>query len=218
MATLFILGQSKDTVRQIRTVCQLHGSVAGNTDLRVVECAALSSFFDAQPWEGPACIVTSLNLPGGNGLDLLEQIQTYQGRLQSVVLTGELDVPSAHVALKRGAASVLVHPVHDAELFFAMQAAFVHAESMRMVLERAKTVMDKVKTLDPMERRVWKGIASGQTNRQIAQDLSMGLRTVEQRRQQLLQKLRINTLVDLIRFTVEFEQLQQRTESPWKAS
>lgn len=135
-------------------------------------------------------LVTDVRMPEKDGIELLAEVKRILPWLPVLVVTGFGDVPMAVKAFKMGAADFIEKPL-DRDTFLA---------AVRTLLARnpvLKVLRDQ--TLTRMELKVLYQILEGRNNREIADVLSRSHRTVEVHRRHLMQKLKANNVVELLR-------------------
>lgn len=151
---------------------------------------------------GPAlsgCILLDLRLPGASGLELQEQLAKRGCTTPVVFLTGHGDVAASVRAMKRGAVDFLQKPVAADQLFAAVSAALSRHAAARRQEAEINALRTLAATLSERQREVWLRVVRGQLNKQIAHDLGIVERTVKLHRAQAMDRLRANSLADLVR-------------------
>jgi FixJ family two-component response regulator len=91
--------------------------------LNVETFASADAFLDRNPYEGPACLILDVRMPGLSGLDLQKEL-TASGQMPSIIfLTGHGNIPMSVQAMKAGAVEFLEKPVEDQVLLDAVHQA-----------------------------------------------------------------------------------------------
>jgi FixJ family two-component response regulator len=148
---------------------------------------------------GPRCLVLDVTLPDLNGLDLQKRIAVDQSQMPIIFITGYGDVPMSVRAMKAGAFEFLTKPFGDDVLLNAMRHAI---EQSRAAIghETALLVLrETYLSLTPREREVMSRVVSGKLNKQIAGELGISVITVKAHRGQLMRKMRVASLADLVK-------------------
>ena len=140
----------------------------------------------------PGCLIVDLRLPGLSGLDLQERLAGDDNTPPIIFLTGYGTVPEAVRALKAGAMDFLEKPFDPAVLL-----ALVHEALARDRARRAD--VRRLDTLTRREREVLKEVAEGDTNKVIAANLGISVRTVELHRARGMRKLGVRSVAELVR-------------------
>jgi FixJ family two-component response regulator len=143
------------------------------------------------------CVLLDVRMPGPSGLDLQAAMQRQGLGLPIVFLTGHADVPTTVKAIKAGAVDVLEKPVARDTLFEALQRALAVDAAQREAREQAQQRGSRLAVLSAREREVFELIVAGRLNKQIADHLGIGLRTVKAHRAQLMEKLGVATAAEL---------------------
>jgi FixJ family two-component response regulator len=147
----------------------------------------------------PGCIVLDLALPGLNGLELQQALQAQGSALPIVFLTGRGDIAASVRAMKLGAADFLTKPVDAGELIAAVNAAFERNCELRADREQKNLVANRLAALTAREREVFELIAQGRLNKQIAAECGTVEQTIKFHRANLMRKLGVRTVADLVR-------------------
>jgi FixJ family two-component response regulator len=83
--------------------------------------ASIAEFLNADPPDGPACLVLDVRLPGKSGLDLQRELAAANRELPIIFITGHGDIPMTVQAMKGGAIEFLTKPFRDQDLLDAIQ-------------------------------------------------------------------------------------------------
>ena len=160
--------------------------------------ASAETFLERERIDGPSCLVLDVTLPNLSGLDLQKRIV---GRVDMpiIFITGYGDVPSTVEAMKAGAVEFLTKPFGDDVLRNAIGQAI---ERSRAALAREADLRVRracYASLTPRERETMALVVSGLLNKQIALELGISEITVKAHRGQVMRKMRVQSLADLVR-------------------
>ena len=156
---------------------------------------------NAAPSLSSGCILLDLQMPGMDGLELLDRLGELGIELPVIVVTGHGDVPTAVRAMKAGAVDFIEKPIDETQLFAAIDAAL--AEKKFAVRDRAVAgATERMARLSPRERQVLEAIAVGRPSKLIAYDLGISVRTVEVHRAHMLDRLGVRNMAEAIRIAV----------------
>jgi FixJ family two-component response regulator len=161
--------------------------------------ASAQEFLDCSRALVPNCLLLDISLPGLNGLDLQKRIAVERTDLPIIFITGSGDVPKTVQAMKAGAVEFLTKPFNDEVLLTAIRQAL---ERSRLALaEEAETqeLRDRYASLTRREREVMTLVVSGLLNKQIGGELGISEITVKAHRGQVMQKMRANSVADLVK-------------------
>ncbi|MGR5252503.1 response regulator transcription factor [Vibrio astriarenae] len=180
-----------DDEREVRESLQFLLSSCG---LDVTTFPSGEAFFHSVDTSLPGCAILDMRMPEMNGQEIHKKLINQYSPLKVIFLTGHGDIPSAVEALKKGAIDFLQKP--------ADQEALVTAIYRCLDLSKQQTVIDqylqKFHTLTKRESQVLDLLTSGQRNQQIADQLCLSLRTIEVHRSNILKKLEVTTLAELM--------------------
>jgi FixJ family two-component response regulator len=150
------------------------------------------------PGAGPGCILLDLRMSGLSGLDLQDRLATLGHPLPIVFLTGHGDIAASVRAIKAGAEDFLTKPVSKEPLLDAVERALGRYEQAREQHQRLAALRALVATLTTREREVFALVAHGKLNKQIAFELGASERTIKAHRHNIMQKLGIHSLAELV--------------------
>ena len=142
-------------------------------------------------------------MPGPSGLDLHEALLRRGNPLPIVYLTACADVPSTVRAMKAGAVDFLTKPVEREILLCAIHAALAQDTQRRATRSRLNELAARQSTLTARERDVLARVVAGRLNKQIADELGMAERTVKAHRAQVMEKMKVSTLAELVELAAE---------------
>ncbi len=149
------------------------------------------------------CLVLDIRMPRMTGLDLQEKLNEQGSSLPVIFITGHGDIPMAVEAMRRGALDFIRKPFREQDLLDRINEALVCNTDARQQLHDQKQLTDKIASLTGREREVFHRVADGEMNKVIAQELDISERTVEVHRSQVMKKLGVRTLAQLVRIKIE---------------
>jgi FixJ family two-component response regulator len=165
--------------------------------------ASSGEFLLSPPRDKPGCVLLDVRLPGPSGLDLQSGLREHGVTLPVIFLTGHADVPSSVRAMKAGAVDFLEKPVSREILLDAIRRALEQDATRRGARNEAQRQSTRLAVLTVREREVFDRIVEGKLNKQIADELGIGLRTVKAYRAQLMIKLGVGSAAELGRLAGE---------------
>ena len=163
------------------------------------------AFLQAASDRTAGCVLTDVQMPELNGLELQRRMSEQGIRLPVIVMTGHGDVPIAVEAMKAGAADFLEKPFDDEQLLTAVSGAVAINRRVRDEAAAVADTMRRLATLTPREREVLDHLVAGQPNKTIAYDLGSSPRTVEVHRARVMEKMGARSLPELVRMTIAAE-------------
>lgn len=152
-----------------------------------------------------SCIVADVRMPGMSGLEMLGALRERSIRLPVIMMTGHADVPMAVRAMKAGAVEFLEKPFDDERLLQAVERALA-LPTIALATAREQ-IEASIATLTPREREVMVLIAAGKPNKVISSELALSVRTVEVHRARVMEKMRADSIADLVRMSIATELL-----------
>ena len=161
------------------------------------------SFLQAYDSARPGCLVTDLRMFGMSGLELQEALFRDKISLPVIVITAFADVPLAVRAMKHGAITLLEKPCHEQELVSNINRAIELDSVTRHKTAQVRSIKQRLDTLTGGERAVMQLLITGKMNKNIAKELDLGLRTVELRRHQIMKKMQVDSVAELVRLVME---------------
>ena len=147
----------------------------------------------------PGCILLDIRMPDKDGLRVQAELTEHGVTFPVVIMTGHGDIDMAVKAMKAGAADFIEKPFEKTHLLSALkQAAHRLADDQRHD-ERREEAQVLLNALTPREHDVLGGLVEGHPNKTIGYDLGISPRTVEIHRANLMQKIGVRSLSDLLR-------------------
>jgi two-component system, NarL family, response regulator NreC len=162
----------------------------------------------------PDVLLLDMSMPGPGGIEITRQLHKTSPAIRTLVLTVHEDERLVREVLQAGASGYIIKRAFDTELTSAIRAVwqgdlYIHPALTRAFLKDAVTPQpppEAREELTPLTRReidVLQLIARGYTNKQVADALSLSVRTVETHRANLMAKLGVTTRVEMVRYAKE---------------
>jgi two-component system, LuxR family, response regulator FixJ len=191
-ATVFIVDDDP-------AVTNLVTELAGAVGLRAQAWLSADAFLAAYKPSGPGCLVLDVRMPGMSGLQLQKELSQQGATLPVILITGHADVRMAVEAMKAGALEFFEKPFRTQDLCDKIQEAVkLDQENWQRRKER-ENAESRIGSLTPAERQVMELVADGKTNKEIAAELDLSLRAVEDRRARMMKRLRGKSRADLLK-------------------
>ena len=168
-------------------------------DYRVKCFDSAESFLSRFDPREVACLIADIRMDGMSGLELQDRLVERKSPLPIVFITGHGDVPMAVNTMKKGAVDFIEKPFDQAALKALVDRLLVEARERAAANERQKLNEALLAKLTPREEQVLERIVAGRLNKQIADDLGISIKTVEAHRANIMDKLKANTVADLMR-------------------
>ena len=165
--------------------------------------ASAREFLGTIDSESPGCLVLDVRLPDQSGLDLQAALAIRGVLLPIIFVTGHGEITDTVLAIQRGAVDFLTKPVDGHVLLAAVGRALAHDAAAREGRVRQQRLRSRYERLTPREREIFLHLISGQLNKQVAADLRITERTIKMHRANILEKLEVNSMVELARLAVD---------------
>jgi len=167
--------------------------------IKVETFPSANEFLKRAPYCGPACLVLDVRMPGLSGLDLQNQLAEAGRTIPIIFITGHGSIPMSVKAVKAGAVDFIEKPFDDQKLIDAINIALKEDEKYRLEHAEINNIQRRVDSLTPREHEVFSLVVTGMLNKQIAFDLGMSEKTVKVHRARVMQKMKAESLADLVR-------------------
>lgn len=155
--------------------------------------------------ETPSCLVLDVELPDLNGLEVQERVAANRTEMPIIFITGHGDIPMSVRAMKAGAAEFLTKPFERDVLLAAIRRAIERSRVALVQASELKLLNQHYASLTPREREVLVWVVSGLLNKQVGAELGMTEATVKAHRGQVMQKMKADSLADLVRIAARLE-------------
>lgn len=156
------------------------------------------AFLDSFQPENSGCVVLDVRMAGMSGLLVQEELNELGTGIPIIVITGHGDVAMAVRALQAGAVDFIQKPYRDQLLLDSINNALTVDLAFRRSHTRNNNLDQRIAELTKREKEVLDKLLEGGTSKQIARDLGISPRTVEAHRQNLLHKLKVGSVRELI--------------------
>lgn len=164
----------------------------------VMTYASGSEFLAVARTTDPGCVLLDIRMPGIDGLDVQQAMSDRGIALPVIMLTGHGDVSLAVRAMKGGAIDFIEKPFEKAALLAAIEKAFDRLENADRLDQGMAEATVHLAALTAREHDVLDGLVRGHPNKTIAYDLGISPRTVEVHRSNLMHKLEVASLSELL--------------------
>jgi RNA polymerase sigma factor (sigma-70 family) len=180
--------------------------------LQVELFGSAQEFLQWQRPDVPTCLVLDVRMPGASGLDLQHQLVEANIHIPIIFITAHGDVPMSVRAMKTGAVEFLIKPFRDQDLLDAIQIALEQDRIRRQRDAEVVGLRERFEALTPREREVVAMVVSGMLNKQIAARIGIAENTVKVHRSRAMEKMRAQSLADLIKM---FEKIEVPAQKAW---
>tara|TARA_B110000908_G_scaffold47858_2_gene58405 strand:- start:254 stop:871 length:618 start_codon:yes stop_codon:yes gene_type:complete len=167
--------------------------------------SSAKEFLDYFTIDMRGCLVLDIRMPGMSGLDLQEQLILLGAHIPIIIITGHGDVPITVRAMKSGAFEFLQKPFNDQVMLDTIQAALSQYDAIWEEDDKRNDASKSLKVLTKREREVLELLKNGKSNKLIARELSLSVRTIEGYRANITDKLGAKSLGVLIDMVIKSE-------------
>ncbi|OJT20412.1 DNA-binding response regulator [Archangium sp. Cb G35] len=198
-ATIFLVDDDESVLRGLGRLLRAAGHATK-------PFASPSEFLAQLSGDTPGCAVLDLRMPGLNGLELQQAMESRGCHLPVIFISGHGDVPASVRAMKAGAVDFLLKPFDEQQLLGAISEALLKDAAARAGRAETATLNARHAALTPREREVCALVAQGLTNKEVAQQLGTTEKTIKVHRARVIQKLNVDSVAELVRFVDRLDQ------------
>jgi two-component system, LuxR family, response regulator FixJ len=193
LATVYLIDDDSITLELMRGLLE----PLGTSSLCFNDAEAFLGSYRPRPCE---CVISDMRMPGVSGLQLHRNLQErYPVPPPLIIVTGYAEVSAAVEAMKQGAFDFVEKPIKGHQFLEKVQAALtlsrqLHERRLQLSAREARLAL-----LTPKEQEVLQEVLEGLASKDIAAKLGLSARTVENHRARIMEKLRVNSAMELMR-------------------
>ena len=165
--------------------------------LRAIPFTSGQAFLDAELNSSHACVILDVRMPGMGGLNVQEALRSKGLDLPIIFVSGHADVPIVVRAFRAGAVDFIEKPYNEQLLLDSVQQALNRFNQIEYESLLA-AVMQRIASLTPREEDVLLPLVQGYTNREIAEQLGISVKTIDLYRSRVMKHMQAQTLADLV--------------------
>lgn len=158
----------------------------------------------------PTVVLLDVRMPGMSGMALLERLRTERPSLPVILITGHGDIDMAVRAMKLGAMDFVTKPFGAQLLLDRIQEVVRQTPGAAAPEVGEKEAAARLATLTTREREIFDRLVCGTSNKVIALDFGISIRTVESHRANIMEKMKARTLVDLVMVSISLKGARER--------
>ncbi len=193
---VYVVDDDRHVRDQVREVLEDGG-------MTVADFATAEAFLAAfKPGGSEACLLIDAYLPGMSGVDALMQLRQARHRLPTIMMTGFSDVGIAVDAMKSGAMDFIEKPVARGELLGAISRALGMSRDRNKLEAWQAAAASQLADLTSRQRQIMDLVLAGHPSKNIAADLGISQRTVENHRAAIMERTGAKSLPELARIAV----------------
>lgn len=179
------------------------------------------AFLEACDASSRGCVLLDVRMPGMGGLNVQEALRERGIHMPIIFVSGHADVPIVVCAFRAGAVDFIEKPYNEQLLLDSVQQALSREPLPGAVDPRVLEVQARLDSLTPRERDVLLPLVRGYTNREVAEQLSVSVKTIDLYRSRVMKRMQAETLADLVGMAVAtglVDALQLRVASDQRPS
>ena len=192
---IFIVDDDRNLRDSVRSVLEADGRT-------VLDFATSEAFLSAYRPGSNGCLLLDAYMPGMSGLDLLRQLRAHSDLLPTIMITGSSDVSMAVQAMKAGAADFIEKPIAGADLLISIDHAVERSQDTSKLLAWRANAADHIAGLTPRQHEIMDLVLAGHPSKNIAADLGISQRTVENHRASIMKATGAKSIPALARLAL----------------
>lgn len=177
-----------------------------SVSLRVESSSTCEEFLETYDPEALSCLILDARLPGMSGFELQEELGRRRLSIPIIMITGYGDVSMAVRAVANGALDYLTKPFNEQVLLERIRQALDIAKMTSERTAKLARVEARYQTLTPREQEVMQLVIDGKPNKVVAAELGVSCKTVEGHRARVMEKMRADSLPELVRMGMMLEE------------
>lgn len=194
--TVYVIDDDRDVRRSL-------SFMLAADSIRSHPFASGSDFLEALPDLDPGCILLDLRMPDMDGFDVMDRMAERYVDWPVIVMTGHGEVPVAVKAMKHGAIDFIEKPFTEDVLHGSLEQGMAVLASREASGQRKRAARERVATLTARELSVLQALLSGHSNKSIAKEIGISLRTVEMHRGNMMERLQVGSLAEALTLAID---------------
>ena len=193
--TVFVVDDDEGMRKGLRFLLESTGY-----DVETLDSA--QAFLDFYRPSMRGCVLLDVRMPGMSGLELQKHLRSENIAIPVIIVTAHANVPMAVDAMQNGAFDFIEKPFEGSVLLGRVRQAIAHDARHQVQDRQRKTSSKRLDSLTPREREVLDLVVTGMLNKQIAGELGISMKTVENHRARVMEKMKAESLAQLVRMTM----------------
>jgi two-component system CheB/CheR fusion protein len=192
---IFVVDDDRNIRDAIRSTLEDEGWV-------VEDFASCEAFLETYRAGSEACLLVDAYLPGMSGLELLSRLHEAGHRLPAIMMTGDSDVQIAVQAMRAGASDFVEKPIGRHDLLDSIERALEQSRDSNKLIAWRESAANHIAGLTPRQREIMDLVLAGHPSKNIAADLGISQRTVENHRAEIMTRTGAKSLPALARLAL----------------
>ncbi|MBL4885872.1 MAG: response regulator transcription factor [Planctomycetaceae bacterium] len=204
--TVFIIDDDDDLRKSLAFMME-------SFHLKVKAYSSATAFLDDLDPHADGCAIVDIRMPGMDGIELQEQLIKRHAMFPVLILTANAEVPRVVEAMQNGAHHLLLKSAKEDEI---VDRVFKALEYSRKLQKKNLDIIQTRKLIASLSRResqVMNYVVDGSFNREIAEILSITVKTVEAHRAKVMKKMGSSNVAELVHEIIEFRRSDSQEES-----
>lgn len=194
-AVVFVIDDDEPSRKAVR-------ALVGAMGVESVGFHSAEEFLHAYEGRRPACLVTDVRMLGMSGVELQEELIRRGVKIPVVVMTAYASTQLTVRAMKNGAVTLLEKPCNENELWEAIRDALALDRSAVQMDEQQADARTRLATVTDKERLVLDCMVAGDANKVAARKLDVSVRTIENHRRRVFEKMGVDSVAELVRLVL----------------
>jgi two-component system, chemotaxis family, CheB/CheR fusion protein len=204
---IYVVDDDQNICDTIRALLEGHGYAAAT----FATCEAFLAEYHA---DGGGCLLIDAYLPGMNGFALLQQLSDAGDQLPAIMITGNSDVPMAVQAMKAGAVDFIEKPVSPDNLLASLKRALEQSRDVSKAAHWRAEAQNHMAGLTSRQKQIMELVLAGHPSKNIATDLGISQRTVENHRNAIMTRTGCKSIPALARLALAAVPEEERVRTP----
>ena len=200
-ATIFVVDDDAAVRDSLRWVIESHG-------WKVESHPSAEAFLDSYTPNRLGCLILDVRMPGMSGPELQKLLKERRCSLPIIFITAHATVPTAVRAMQSGAVDFIMKPFNNDTLLDRIDKCVEQSCQSVDSAMLHENVRERLARLTAREREVLELVVSGKSNKAMAANLQLSIKTIEAHRAKVMQKLQVHSLAELVSLVFSNQQHQ----------
>lgn len=185
------------------SIRELLAWLMSSNEIAVATFASAAQFLKSYRPGSPGCLIVDLYMPGMSGLELQNYLIEHDLTIPVIFLSARAEIANAVAAVKHGAIDFIEKPFDYKKIVALAEDCLFRDQLMRNAAGNFNAKQARLALLTHREREVMHYVVAGKINRVIAEELSIGIKTVESHRAKIMEKLEVDSLAALVQIAIQ---------------
>ena len=190
-ATIFVVDDDAAIRDSLRWVIESNG-------WKVEAHPSAEAFLDSFTPSRLGCLILDVRMPGMSGPELQKLLNERQCSLPIIFISAHGTVPTAVRAMQAGAVDFILKPYNNVTLLERIDKCVERARQHTDINRQGNVTRERLAQLTAREREVLELVVTGKSNKQMAAELQISIKTVEAHRAKIMRKLQVHSLAELV--------------------